>query len=369
MKKIMITIAAILCAAALTTGCGSSAEKKDSSSSQSTATAAPPVTLPEDSEENTENTESTDSTDNADSTDSADDTENAQITPMMWEVTSDEGTKITLMGSMHALKDEVYPLPECIQTAYDNADILAVECDVTSATSNFAFQLKEMENMFYEDGGTIEENLDPEIYEGVSGFIKSCGADPKAFETFRPWSLSSQLETLAIMQTDLDPQLGIDMNLLDMAHEDGKEIYEVESLEFQGDLLMDMPEDIYMEILSSYSAQTKDDIVQELEDTYDAWKTGDYDFFADGNDIDKLVEEARESGAEVTDEDIELMNEYNDMLLFDRNVGMADAVEELLEGDKDVFYVVGAAHFAGDGGIIDLLEQRGYEVTRIQNTQ
>ena len=119
MKKIMITIAAILCAAALTTGCGSSAEKKDSSSSQSTATAAPPVTLPEDSEENTENTESTDSTDNADSTDSADDTANAQITPMMWEVTSDEGTKITLMGSMHALKDEVYPLPECIQTAYD----------------------------------------------------------------------------------------------------------------------------------------------------------------------------------------------------------------------------------------------------------
>jgi uncharacterized protein YbaP (TraB family) len=31
-----------------------------------------------------------------------------------------------------------------------------------------------------------------------------------------------------------------------------------------------------------------------------------------------------------------------------------------------VFYVVGAAHYAGEGGIIDLLEKDGYTAERVQ---
>lgn len=45
-------------------------------------------------------------------------------------------------------------------------------------------------------------------------------------------------------------------------------------------------------------------------------------------------------------------------MLYDRNKNMAKAAEDLMSQGKNVFYVVGAAHYAGEGGIIDLLERR-----------
>jgi uncharacterized protein YbaP (TraB family) len=47
---------------------------------------------------------------------------------------------------------------------------------------------------------------------------------------------------------------------------------------------------------------------------------------------------------------------------------MAAAIAELLEdGDNgDYFIIIGAAHFVGDGSIIDLLEEMGYTIERIR---
>ena len=43
---------------------------------------------------------------------------------------------------------------------------------------------------------------------------------------------------------------------------------------------------------------------------------------------------------------------------------MTDYAEKALQTDKDVFICVGAAHIVGDGAIVDLLCERGYEVTK-----
>lgn len=357
--KIRKYIAGLLCAAALMlTACsdsGTASSEEDNSSSA--VTAAPKVTLSSSQEDSSEVLSSDDSSD----------IENkGEITPLMWEITSSDGTKITMMGSMHALKDEVYPLPDSITQAYENAEILAVECDISQATSNFTVQMKQLEHLKYKDGTTIKDHLPQEIYDGVCEFVEACGADIRHFEKYQLWALASNLEMLSAAKSDIKASNGIDAHLLDMAHDDGKEIYEVESVEFQTDLLINLPEETYQAILSGYSAETKDEALKSLSDTYEAWKTGDYDFFAKGNDIDAVIEEAEKAGEEVSDEDVEILRDYNQKLLFDRNITMKNAVEKLLDGDKDVFYVVGVAHFAGEGGIIDLLEKDGYTVTQIQ---
>ena len=61
----------------------------------------------------------------------------------------------------------------------------------------------------------------------------------------------------------------------------------------------------------------------------------------------------------------ELLEEYNKAMISDRNIGMADKAEEYLAGGGTGFYIVGLAHVVGDGGIIDLLTQRGYTVEKI----
>ncbi|WP_124099770.1 TraB/GumN family protein [Ruminococcus sp. Marseille-P6503] len=351
------TLLCLLCAICISASACSDADNGSSAAeSSSAATAAPAVTLPSSSQTDGSSADSS----------SAEPQESSEITPLMWEVTSEDGTKITMLGSMHALKDEVYPLPEKIAEAYESSDILAVECDISTVSTNFTIQLKQLENMYYEDGTTIKDHLPAEIYNGLVGFVKSCGLDIDNFETFKLWALNSQMELLAAQQTDLDSGNGIDSYLLDMAHDDGKEIYEVESVEFQLDLLMNLSEETYEAILSSYSEETKDEMVQSLEDTYQAWITGDYDFFAESNDLDAMIKESEEAGEPLTDEEISLLEDYHQQLLYDRNITMKNAVESLLEGDKDVFYVVGAAHFAGEGGILDLLEKDGYTVTQVE---
>lgn len=63
---------------------------------------------------------------------------------------------------------------------------------------------------------------------------------------------------------------------------------------------------------------------------------------------------------------MERAEDYNNQMLYDRNKNMAKAAEDLMSQGKNVFYVVGAAHYAGEGGIIDLLEKDGYTAERVQ---
>ncbi|MNJ00321.1 TraB family protein [compost metagenome] len=53
-------------------------------------------------------------------------------------------------------------------------------------------------------------------------------------------------------------------------------------------------------------------------------------------------------------------------MLVDRNIAMTDKIEGYLKGQKSSVYliVVGAAHMAGDIGIVNLLEEKGFTVTR-----
>lgn len=55
-------------------------------------------------------------------------------------------------------------------------------------------------------------------------------------------------------------------------------------------------------------------------------------------------------------------------LLGDRDKAMAEKLAELLEaeGEATYFVVVGAAHYAVDGMVVDLLRDRGYDVQFVE---
>lgn len=184
------------------------------------------------------------------------------------------------------------------------------------------------------------------------------GMDISALEVYRPWAVSSTLDTLLIQDSDFDTEKGLDNFLLTTAHADGKEIYEVESVDFQMNMLINFSDDIYDLMFRSFEGETKESQKQALEDLYTAWKSGDIETF--------LEEDNEEELAGYTEEDKKIAEDYNNQMLYDRNKNMAKAAEDLMSQGKNVFYVVGAAHYAGEGGIIDLLEKDGYTAERVQ---
>jgi hypothetical protein len=252
---------------------------------------------------------------------------------------------------MHALKDECYPLPDYVQEVYDNADTLAVECDITDTTASFSAGVKELQNMYLDDGEQLSDYLVGDEYDEIDGYLKAHGTSLGAYEGYKLWYLSSVLESFAIADADLDTAMGFDVNLLNMAHEDGKEIYEVESVDFQVDMLINVPDETYAALLKGYSVDNTDLITEQYSEMYDAWKTGDTAKMEELNETDM-------SGFDETQ--VALVEDYNNTLLTERNKNMAEQAEKLADSGSDVLFVVGSAHFGGDDGIIALLENDGY---------
>ena len=51
-------------------------------------------------------------------------------------------------------------------------------------------------------------------------------------------------------------------------------------------------------------------------------------------------------------------------ILEDRNRNWIPQIEEFLKEDKNVLVIVGAAHLAGEYGLLNLLTEKGYELER-----
>lgn len=366
MKKIhrtlsLFTVAAMCAALLCSCGAVPDSSQTDSSSKAATTTTADTTADTTTAGEASSTASATSAPDSSVSDSSSavtDDTKTNGITPAMWKVTSPEGNTMVMLGSFHALKDECYPLPEAVTNAYNNADILAVECDITSTSEDGEYMKNLMKQMLYNDNTKLSQHISEEAYSALKTYLGYWGMDISALEVYRPWAVSSTLDTLLIQDFGFDSEKGLDNYLLTTAHADGKEIYEVESVDFQMNLLINFSDDIYDLMFRSYEGETKESQKQALEDLYTAWKSGDIETF--------LEEDNEEELAGYTEEDKKIAEDYNNQMLYDRNKNMAKAAEDLMSQGKNVFYVVGAAHYAGEGGIIDLLEKDGYTAERVQ---
>lgn len=281
----------------------------------------------------------------------------SDITPAMWVCTAPNGSQMTLIGSMHALKDETFPLPDKIMDAYNSADILAVECDTYEMMTDINSQMALASQMFYDDGTTLKDHITKEAYEALSNYLKSYSMDISALNNYKTWAISSTVDSLSASAAQLDAKLGLDSYFLNLAHNENKEIYEVESMDFQMDMLMNFSDDIYSMLFESYKDETKDTQAKALLECYDLWSAGK---------IEKLLDTFVDDEEEITAEEKKIYDEYLNIMLYDRNVGMEKAVKKFLDEKKNVFFVVGAAHFAGDKGIISLLENDGYKIERVE---
>lgn len=357
-KKIIAAACALSLSACVFASCTDG--ETSSSAAESSSSAAETSSAAEESSSETES--AVDSSSLAEDSSSLAEVENKQtsdITPAMWVITSESGTEITMLGSMHALKDEDYPLPDKIMDAYNGADILAVECDTTE-TQSLEYQVALTKEMVLEEGDSLKDHLSEEGYDILSEYLSTYGYKIEMFNGYKPWAVSSTVDSLSLLSSGLSTDLGIDYYFMEQAHESGKEIYEVESVDFQMDMLMNFSDDIYDLMFRCLEGEDKESQTELLMDMYKAWRTGDVDT------IDKLNNQVDDEDGELSDEDMALTEEYMDKMIYDRNITMENSVKELLKGDKDVFFVVGAAHFTGEGGIIDLLEKDGYTVERIE---
>ena len=282
--------------------------------------------------------------------------ENA-YSPLLYKV-SDEDSTIWLFGSVHVATKDMYPLPDYIKSAFDNSDILAVEADIIALEQNASVLGEQMAKFIYKDGTTISDNVSKETYEKAKKILEK-EESYNAFVDFYNASMwANTINNFLYTNLGYDSNLGLDSHFLQSAKDSGKTIYEIESVEAQYDMLSGFSKELQAFMLEDAVKTYNDKKAKEaIEKLIKSWYNGDEQGIIESNTADT---------SECTEEEKALLEEYNNAILTKRNIAMTDYAEKALQTDKDVFICVGAAHIVGDGAIVDLLCERGYEVTKVK---
>jgi uncharacterized protein YbaP (TraB family) len=265
----------------------------------------------------------------------------------VWEVKSDTSTAY-LVGSIHVAGTDIYPLDRAIENAFHAADNLAVEIDISKVDALSTGQLM-MEYGTYPQGEGLKSNLPEGLYTELGEFFKNYGTDIMLMDMLRPWVISTLIEELQLEALGYSAQQGIDMYFIEKAVEVSKNIFELETAEYQIELLSSFPDEMMILVIEE---TLENPLTEEImNDLFDAWENGD------AAAIESLVYEDMDKYTE--------FEGYYDTLYKERNYNMAGEIDGFLADDETYFVVVGAAHLVGEEGLISLLEARGYEITQL----
>lgn len=282
--------------------------------------------------------------------------EKESISPILYKVSDAKGNVIWLFGSIHVGKEEFYPLPDYVMNAYNSSDVLAVEANVLSAEEDVTGLMNAMRPLLYTDGTTIKDHVSEEAYTAGVNALTELGIYNKALDFYCPAMWSNLIDSVIILNLGIDATSGIDMHFLALATEENKEIYEIESAEFQYGMLGGFSDEL-QEMLLVSSAEGAADIDaygEGLNGLIDLWTAGDEEAFCEYLSSDGEGMPA------------ELYEEYYTAMYSDRNNNMTDYAVDALASGEEVFICVGAAHVVGEGSISDNLRELGYTVEMVR---
>jgi len=272
---------------------------------------------------------------------------NSEGHSFMWEVSSDIST-IYILGSIHVADSDIYPLDSTIENAFQQSDYLVVEVDTTKIDQNYLEQLI-IQKGVYLGSDSLQNHLPEDLYYRLDQEFQALGLDISMFDPYKPWYVSTSLESLKMEEYGYTSDNSVDLYFINQAIENNIPIIELETADFQIELLSSIPYDIT--ILSLQEFVNTPDIEEELNLMFDAWENGD-------------VDGMRVFTFQALDEYPELAPLY-EVLFDDRNIQMTDKIEGFLKDEDTYFVTVGAGHLVGEKGIISLLEERGYQVEQI----
>lgn len=272
-------------------------------------------------------------------------TASAHATSCLWKATSEHGT-LYLQGSVHLLKPSDYPLDPAIEAAYTNSDVLVFETDMAKMLSATTQQLI-ISKAILSGGRTLADELKPKVYTALTNQLAEVKLPADAVQKFKPWFATMTLMVLKMQALGLDPKLGLDQYFYRKATRDKKPMVGLETVKFQINLFDELSEGNQ----SGYVEHALTEIKQMetmLNDMMKAWKNGNLD------KLDKITRAG--------------FKDYPGMyekFVTDRNKTWVKELDKLAAKDKTCMVVVGVAHLAGKGGLIELLKQKGYTLEQL----
>ena len=263
----------------------------------------------------------------------------------LWRVSSGKNS-VYLLGSLHLLKRENYPLHEAIEKAFEDSQTLVLEVDMNSMTDPTTQQMMLSKGMLPQ-GESLDKRISQATYELAEEKTKELGLDILAFRQLKPWFFAMTMTLIKLKTLGFNPQDGLDIYLFSRAKESGKKILGFETFRQQLEML-DTLSTVNQDKLLCQTFKDLDILESKMDMILKAWSTGDIE------GLESIM--------------LESFNDYPvlfEKLITERNKNWVKKIESYLKDKSNYMVVVGAAHLAGKQGILELLKKKGYSVEQL----
>ena len=235
--------------------------------------------------------------------------------------------------------EKVTTLPEEVAASLNNSSVFAMEVVPEPGEIMSFAQL-----MYFNDGRRLSDIVSFQLFARIEKLLSAYHMSSEAVQFIKPWA--------AFLTMSYPAEFGqvLDLQLLERARENGARIKGLETLLEQVGIFENMALEKQLRLLADTACH------------YDVMET-DFEVMKSlyiARDLAGLYNYAQR----YAQPDDELYNELIDKLLIRRNHSMARRIQDLLV-EGDAFIAVGAMHLAGEEGLLSLLANQDYEVSRV----
>ena len=266
----------------------------------------------------------------------------AEARSFAWKVSRGAQT-VYIVGSVHMLSKDYYPLAPALETVYKDSDLLVEEADLGEMLS-IDGQMSLLSRGTLPEGQSLEKVISPATYADVAKRLQAVGMPIEPLSRLKPWAIALMLLGVEWQRAGFDPNLGLDKHFYDRAQSDGKAVQGLETAEYQISRFDEMTYDQQDRMLRDTlkEADTEQTSVKTLAD---AWRAGD------APAVERIVLQ-----------DLKSDPQMYQRLLIDRNKNWMPKIEALFSRAGRSLVIVGAAHVVGPDGLLAMLRNKGYTV-------
>ncbi|GJL66838.1 MAG: GumN protein [Nitrospirales bacterium] len=259
-------------------------------------------------------------------------------------MTSGKNT-IYLLGSVHVLKQENYPLHDTINHAFESASHLVFEVNLEEIASPLT-QKYSLSKGLYTDGLTLQDALSPENLAFVKSKLKKRGYRIEMFNRMKPWMLATTITMLELQKLGFGTNHGVDQHFFQKAKAQRKTVEGLETVEYQLNLFDGLSATTQEQFLLQTLVEV-DILEQQTHQLVDSWTHGELE------------------GLEVMLENMKKFPEVYEALITRRNNNWLPHFESYLQQHETTMIVVGTLHLLGKQGLLAMLREKGYVIKQL----
>lgn len=267
-----------------------------------------------------------------------------QESPPFWKISN--GTQIFyLLASVAYGSPDMYPLPKYITDKLTASSGLIV-LPATDLGEAAAISQASLNSGVYKDSSTLPDHIKPETWSRTLELAKTLNIPEQKLLSQKPWMAGITLKNAALRQAGYDDKLSVDQVLI-KASETRKPITTINSIENQVSEY-DKLNDAESELILTESLYMADPKNAYFKDLVKAWKSGSEEALMDAEQaVQSLTQKNRKKSAD----------DYANA----RIQAIADKMVELASDRQTLFLVVDSRILPGNRGILQKLDQKGFQ--------